>query len=179
MKLNLGCGKEKIRGYINIDNNPKVRPDVLHDLDNIPYPFGDNSIKEIYTSHTLEHVDNWIGMLNEMYRVSENNAVWTIKVPHFTRGYMSPLHKRGFSLKTFDFLKREEYMNIRVVVVSVRLLWDDYEISKKKKKWGRFMLLFIRAWNWVLNINPGVGERFLAYWFGGCGEIVWKIRVKK
>lgn len=53
LKLNLGCNKNKRKGYVNIDCRPEVQPDMceyLWDLD-----FEPNSVDEIYISHALEH----------------------------------------------------------------------------------------------------------------------------
>ena len=36
-KLNLGCGKNLLEGYINVDYYNK-KADVIHDLNKYPYP---------------------------------------------------------------------------------------------------------------------------------------------
>ena len=41
-KLNLGSGADKKKGYVNIDWNRFNEPDVVHDLNQFPYPFSDN-----------------------------------------------------------------------------------------------------------------------------------------
>ena len=51
IKLNLGCGKFKIKGYTNIDNY--FDSDVKMDITNLKYD--DNSIDEIISFHALEH----------------------------------------------------------------------------------------------------------------------------
>jgi hypothetical protein len=47
MKLNLGCGLDKRQGYINVDIRKDVNPDLVLNLEDIPYPFESNSIEEI------------------------------------------------------------------------------------------------------------------------------------
>ncbi|MCH8945295.1 MAG: hypothetical protein IIA85_00010 [Nanoarchaeota archaeon] len=44
-KLNLGCGFNKIDGYLNCDVSNEVKPDKLVDL-NKKLPFKDNSVEK-------------------------------------------------------------------------------------------------------------------------------------
>lgn len=46
MKLNLGCGSDYRQGYINVDRISGVA-DVIHDLNEFPYPWPDNAADEI------------------------------------------------------------------------------------------------------------------------------------
>lgn len=69
MKLNAGCGRNKIKGYINIDINPKVKPDYvmpLWDLD-----FDDESFNEVLSKQSIEHLGFFKTkyFLNEAFRV--------------------------------------------------------------------------------------------------------------
>ena len=42
-KLNLGCGEDKKEGYVNVDFHSHVKPDVVHDLNVVPYPFAEST----------------------------------------------------------------------------------------------------------------------------------------
>lgn len=44
IKLNLGCGVNKKEGFINIDINPRLNPDMVLDLNSQPYPFKNDSV---------------------------------------------------------------------------------------------------------------------------------------
>lgn len=82
IKLNLGCGKKHVEGYVGID----IREDgqeILWDITKgIPLP--DNSVEEIISSHVVEHIsmDDIDSLIKEMIRVSRNGAVWAISCPH-------------------------------------------------------------------------------------------------
>ncbi len=55
LKINLGCGLDRRDGYLNIDIRTDVGADVVMNLDNIPYPFADNSADEILAKDVIEH----------------------------------------------------------------------------------------------------------------------------
>ena len=37
MKLNLGCGRKKLEGFVNIDISDYCEPDMVMDLSKVPY----------------------------------------------------------------------------------------------------------------------------------------------
>lgn len=86
MKLNLGCGFNKLDGYLNVDCEPLCQPDCVADLEEFPWPWADESVDEIVASHCLEHVgatsETWIGILKEIWRVCKPGAHVAIMVPH-------------------------------------------------------------------------------------------------
>ena len=103
MKLNLGCGKNKLEGYINCDIDPKVNPDEVIDLSK-DLPFKDNTVDEIFTSHTLEHIPHELLVekaLPEIWRVCKQDAKIKIIVPY---GHSQPVlnHYFHFFEDTFN-----------------------------------------------------------------------------
>ena len=85
MKLNLGCGKNYTDDWVNVDFYDDSRCDVVHDLEVFPWPWEDNSVSEIKIIPTLEHLGgNWkiyIKILQEMYRICEDDAEIMVAVP--------------------------------------------------------------------------------------------------
>ena len=72
IKLNLGCGKDIKKNFINIDfyKHPNTKVDLITDLGK-KMPFKDSSVDYIYSSHLLEHL-TWIEgnkLINDCYRV--------------------------------------------------------------------------------------------------------------
>src|SRR5579863_148355 len=58
IKLNIGCGTDYKKGWINIDNNSDEnikKLDLNWDLRN-PLPFKDNSVDFIFNEHFIEHL---------------------------------------------------------------------------------------------------------------------------
>lgn len=86
LKLNLGCGYRKLDGYLNVDRSGDSQPDLVLDLETLPWPFPDNSVTHISMSHVLEHIgqeaDKFLRLIQEMWRVCAPQAELTIAVPH-------------------------------------------------------------------------------------------------
>jgi predicted SAM-dependent methyltransferase len=56
MKLNLGCGFNKLDGFVNVDKQAACQPDMVLDLERLPWPFEDASVSEVAAFHVLEHL---------------------------------------------------------------------------------------------------------------------------
>ena len=86
MKLNLGCGQNRVEGYVNADREPAARPDLVMDLESFPWPFESDSVEEILATHVLEHVGAtpavFMRVMQELYRVCRNGALIHVTVPH-------------------------------------------------------------------------------------------------
>lgn len=86
MKLNLGCGNNKIIGWVNVDMFPACNPDMLANLEHFPYHWEDNSVDEILLNHVLEHLGQvtevYLKIVQELYRICRHGAIIHIRVPH-------------------------------------------------------------------------------------------------
>jgi len=82
--LDLGCGNTKRHGAIGVDFNSRTAADVIHNLNNFPYPFEDSSFDEIYLDNTLEHLDNVMLVMEEMHRISKTGGLVKVIVPYFS-----------------------------------------------------------------------------------------------
>ncbi len=85
IKLNIGSGDAKMEGYINLDAiwNPKVT-DVLYDMVLDELPFEDNSVDEIRSDYTFEHIGPLAHKfcLGEWLRVLKPGGVLHLLVPN-------------------------------------------------------------------------------------------------
>lgn len=82
-KIDLGCGMEKRREFFGVDFNSNFNPDLVWDLNDIPYPFGDQSVNYIYTSQVYEHLTiNSIELFQECYRVLKSDGTLEIHTPN-------------------------------------------------------------------------------------------------
>lgn len=86
LKLNLGCGKAKCEGYINVDIEPSVNPDLVCDFRK-GLPFEDNSVDNIILIHTIEHIEEKFHrqLLMHIQRVLKKDCYFICAYPEFTR----------------------------------------------------------------------------------------------
>ncbi|MDP8213288.1 MAG: methyltransferase domain-containing protein [Candidatus Zapsychrus exili] len=101
--LVIGSAGKKNEDAITLDIDPKHNPDVVHNLMEIPYPFKDNTFKEIVAHHVLEHLDNVSTALVELFRICKPDGEIIIEVPHHTSWCSkSPFHKAYYNYFSLD-----------------------------------------------------------------------------
>jgi hypothetical protein len=110
VKLNLGCGSQILPGYCNVDKFGA--PDLVWDLERLPWPWDDNSAEEVLLSHVLEHLGqdpkDFIAIIKELYRVCRNGALLKIIVPHPRHDtfLIDPTHVRAITMATMEMFSR-------------------------------------------------------------------------
>ena len=180
MKLNMGCGLDFEKGYINLDNNPQYKADVYHDLNSFPYPFSDNTFDEILCNEILEHVNDIFLVLDELYRISKPNAKIKIRVPHWSHyfAWSDFVHKRGFSYISFNPFERDlaiqnyPYNEVKFKVKIEKRYFTTY-IGKKA-----FLKFIGSIFDWIINFSPPLTERFLCK-FIPISHIFFELRIIK
>ncbi|HOW77928.1 MAG TPA: methyltransferase domain-containing protein [Verrucomicrobiota bacterium] len=80
-KCNVGCGLYPLAGYLNIDADARVNPDLVMRVP--PLPFEDGDLSEVYAGHYLEHLtrEEAVTFLAECYRCLKPGGVLAIVVP--------------------------------------------------------------------------------------------------
>ncbi len=118
LKLNLGCGQNRLDGYLNVDKYGEA--DLRCDLESFPWPWPDDSVSEIQLIHVLEHLgaasDTFIGVMKELYRVCEPGGMIHIAVPHprHDNFISDPTHVRPVVPMTLQLFSRRN-----------NLLWQE------------------------------------------------------
>ncbi|MBU1197732.1 class I SAM-dependent methyltransferase [Candidatus Micrarchaeota archaeon] len=157
MKLNLGCGNVHKEGFINIDSEKTSAADQIVDLNRYPWPFPSNSIDVVYCSHFLEHVDEPVKAIEEIYRILKKNGGLEVIAPYYASpgAFYDLTHRSFFGYKTFDpFSDNREY---------------NY-ISKARFRIGKRKLVFSKTHH-VLGVQafanafPRIYEDFMAMVF--------------
>ena len=107
--LDIGCGNNKIKNAIGLDIDKNTQADIVWDLDKYPYPIEDNEFDKVYAKHIIEHVDDPIEFMKEVYRIIKPNGTCFIETPHFSCyvAYSEPQHKRYFSYFMIDVILRK------------------------------------------------------------------------
>jgi len=107
-RLNVGCGLDYKKGYINLDIEKKFKHDITHNLEKFPYPFKEGEFDEIFCSHILEHLVDISKTLKELRRILKKGGKIKIEVPYYKNkgAFRDPTHKRFFTEDMFP-----EYLN--------------------------------------------------------------------
>lgn len=155
-KLNLGCGKNILVDYVNLDSVKLPGVDTVHNLDKYPWPFKKDTFEEIYCDNVLEHLGSIIKPMEEIYRISKDKARIIIKVPIFpgVGAAADPTHKQFFTYLTFNYFTPEDSLNYystaRFKIIKRRIIFHQYlkpltwffNISEKMQKFYYFFLSF-------------------------------------
>jgi SAM-dependent methyltransferase len=125
--VDLGCGEKKRDGTIGVDFNQRTNPDIVHDLNIFPYPFKDSSIDMVYLDNTLEHLDDVIKVMEEVYRILKPGGKAKIITPYFRSvwGFLDPTHKHFFAVNSFSFYDPDH-------IVCRRYKYTDARFKTKK-----------------------------------------------
>ncbi len=176
-KLHLGSGLNIKKCWTNVDLTDKHGAEVVHNLEEFPYPFKDNTFDEIFMDNVLEHLGNTIKVMEELHRISKPNAIIRIIVPHYSGcmalGHIT--HKRVFCAGTFGNFEPscwEKYSDVEFKVLENKLIWLDC----RNWFWIRPIKKII---DYLINIKPFLSERFFCYPLGGFDHIRFKLKVLK
>lgn len=98
IRLDIGCGASKNPGFVGIDMLKLPGVDIVHDLEETPWPLPDECVLVATASHVLEHINPhkgvFIQVMDEIWRVLKPGAQFAFVVPHASSpGYQQdPTH---------------------------------------------------------------------------------------
>lgn len=138
MKLNLCCGYNHLKDYINVDKEISANPNLICNLEVFPWPWEDNSIDEIRLNHALEHLgeitETYKKIMQELYRICKKDALIHITVPWFRHYnfWADPTHVRvitPFGLSLLSKKNNLEWIKGKAANSPLGIYWDvDFEI---------------------------------------------------
>jgi SAM-dependent methyltransferase len=104
--LNLGCGGKIIPGACNHDRiRHRAEIMAVWDLNDLPWPWHDNSFDSIVARSVLEHLKlNLVESLDECWRILAPGGTLYLKLPHWNAdtAHSDPTHRWFFSLQSLD-----------------------------------------------------------------------------
>ena len=123
--LDIGCGKNKVTGSIGVDFLPFSGVDVVHNLNEFPYPFQSDEFDEVHIKDTLCLLDNPVHVMEEIYRICKINGKVVVAQPYFRSvwNHVDPWIKNYGTAHSFAFYdpndlicQRYEYTKARFSV---------------------------------------------------------------
>lgn len=155
-ELLIGCGNNRVKkvngswtapnweNLTTLDIDPTTKPDVVHDLDVLPYPFDDNTFDEIHAYEVLEHCGrqgDWkffFAQFHEFWRILKPDALLVATVPLYNNEWAwgDPGHTRVITPGSLIFLDQREYVQIgESSMTDYRPWWKgDFQIFAKIEK---------------------------------------------
>ena len=98
VNIALGGGATAAKSFINVDMKPHPNVDIVHDLEDIPWPFPSNCANLLVASHLVEHINpvksGFIKFMNEAWRILKPDGQFMIATPYAgSMGYyQDPTH---------------------------------------------------------------------------------------
>lgn len=159
VKINLGCGRKYLKGYINTDNNKAIKADKYFDLEEFPYPFPNNYADEILIDNVLEHLDNIFFTMKELHRILKPKGILELYLPYAKSdgALQDPTHKHFFTEKSMNYFAENYefgyYTDFKFRIMKVKL----YNANKTKKSKLRHLIPFKPILRYfLLNMYDGI-----------------------
>ena len=113
-RLNVGCGRNIIEGWLNLDVMKLSGVDIVADLENCaetPLPIASNTIDEFLLSHVIEHIKSPLPLMQELWRVAKPGAKLVMRVPHGASddAWEDPTHVRSYFTGSFGYFSQPFY----------------------------------------------------------------------
>ncbi len=161
-ELLIGCGNSRIKKHsfgsfewndlTTIDHDPNCGADIIHDLDNTPWPVADSAFDEVHAYEVLEHIGAqgdykaFFRHFGEIYRVLKPGGKLFATVPSWQSIWAlgDPSHTRVIPSASLVFLSQREYREQvgRTPMTDFRWLWEgDLEVVYAKDDGEKFVFV--------------------------------------
>jgi ubiquinone/menaquinone biosynthesis C-methylase UbiE len=111
MKIDLGSGYHKTKGFKTVDFRPEVEPDFLANLEekDCLKRIKDNTVTEVRASHVFEHIVNIGDLMSEIYRVCKDGAKVIISTPYWSHhtAVEDPTHVRQYTERSMMYYSKD------------------------------------------------------------------------
>jgi len=138
VKINLGCGRRYLEGYLNCDVSPRVKADKHFDANSFPYPLESGIADEILMDNVLEHLDDIPRVMDELHRILKSGGILRVLVPYGKSDWalQDPTHKHFFTERTLEYFCEgfggpEFYAGSRYRLVKAELTTDSTTLRHK------------------------------------------------
>lgn len=156
--LNLGCGADKhTPNTVNVDISPDVKPDIVADLEQTPWPWASDAFDHIIASHVFEHLESvpW----DELVRVAVDGATLELTYPIGHTRFEDPTHRQYWNITTSEFLsgntKHRHEIDCDFALINRQITWDIPQSDPLLRWYTRLRERLYGAGAWLEGI-PGL-----------------------
>lgn len=110
-------GRRGWTGLVTLDMVADHNPDVIHDLEQVPWPFADDTFEEVHAYELLEHLgrqghfSSFFLHFSEIWRILRSGGILAATCPSYRSmwAWGDPGHTRVLTSGSLVFLDQEEY----------------------------------------------------------------------
>lgn len=149
-ELLLGCGRSRQKrlaakeaqewtNLVTLDMNPDVGADVVHDLNEMPYPFCSGEFDEIHAYDVIEHLGTqgdfrtFFQFFDEIHRLLKQGGMFYCITPAWNGlwAWGDPGHTRIINEGTIHFLDQDNYAQVGKTAMTDYRHWykSDFAID--------------------------------------------------
>lgn len=113
INLDLGCGARKQAEWVGMDVRNVPGVDIVHNLEEFPWPVPDGCCTTVLASHILEHIKPWKlfdpaggpSVMSEIWRVLKKDGKLYVSAPHGVGSAFvaDPTHVKPLNEATFQY----------------------------------------------------------------------------
>ncbi len=168
MKINLGCGSTKIKGFVNVDVYEPANPDVVDSAQHYLTTLSDDSVDLIVMSHVIQCMNEQeiYQTMMEVIRVLKMNGELLIAIPDhgrivkaYEKGMINPGH-----LNTLVLGVRNHSHNVHVSVWTQARLEDtmrQFKLYRKKTHQKHRYIPGEVSWQWICTFSKHEGPKLI------------------
>lgn len=104
VRLDLGEARKQPES-LRLEPRRGPQTDILAGLE-AGLPLADSVVDEVYTDHALAHTADFVGALEEVWRVCKPGALVHVRLPHASSVWAAsrdPRHQRLYTIETFEY----------------------------------------------------------------------------
>lgn len=140
----------QVPGAIGVDFNNRTAADIIHNLNSFPYPFNDSSFNQIYLDNAIEHLDDVMHVMEEVYRILKRGGIAKVIAPYFRspRAYIDSTHRHFFTVSSFAYFDPDH------------IIWTLYDYSLARFRLDKVVFNEALRNHWIKKIVLSLANRW-------------------
>ncbi|QLJ53521.1 MAG: SAM-dependent methyltransferase (plasmid) [Candidatus Fermentimicrarchaeum limneticum] len=193
--LELGCGKYKGGGcpykgeIVGVDIDPDSKADIIADLNAFPWSgkdrdncmvyFQPDEFDAVYSHHCLEHLEDTVKVMDEIWRITKPKGRVFIVVPYGVSewSHSNPTHRKFFAHNSITHFTSPNSKRFRLVSTHLNYIFAGFPELMSWK--GRLFRKLMKPLDWLVNLSPSYYGKLGRFYVGDADEIEWELEVVK